>query len=184
MIIREYNEKDKKAVQEVCLYCDGYEELSEDSKNFILSTYCDYFIEQEPHNCFVAADEEDRAIGYILCAQNFDEFIGCFRSEYITRIPEEDRQHRRFAVLSVTLQEKYNKEYPAHLHIDILGDYQRMGIGHKLMDALLEHLRNKGIKGVMLTLSTENTKGMAFYKKYGFELLEELPDTAAFGIKL
>ncbi len=184
MEIRGYKESDKKAVQDICLYCDGYEEFSENTKIFLLSTYCDYYTEREPENCFVAADDNDNAVGYILSTGNYDSFSYIFRNEYLPRIPEEDKTNRGYAVSSLVLPEKYKTEYPAHLHIDILGEYQRMGLGHRLMDALLEHLKNKGISGVMLSVNPDNAKGMAFYKKYGFEIIEELPDAAVFGMKL
>lgn len=184
MIIRPYKETDREAVHNICLYCDGPENYSESTKNFLFSTYCDYYIEKEPFNCFVAADEKDRAVGYIICAENFDKFIKTFKEEYFTRIPEEDTVSRFYASTSTVVQEKFKKDYPAHLHIDILYDYHRMGLGRKLMDALVSHLKEKGIKGIVLGVSAQNEKGINFYKKYGFRLLEETPDSLAFGIKL
>ncbi len=184
MIIRNYRDTDKKAVQNICLYSDGFENFSDSSINFLLSTYCDYYTECEPYNCFVAADDNDIAVGYIICAENYDSFIKKFNEEYFTRIPENDTVHLTYASHSTVLHQKYKDSYPAHLHIDILPEYQRMGLGHKLMDALLSHLREKKIKGIMLTLPPHNEKGMSFYKKYGFELLEILPDDTVFGMKL
>ena len=96
MTIRPYKETDKEAVHDICLYCDGPENYSEDIKNFLFATYCDYYIEKEPFNCFVAADENDKAVGYIICAEDFDKFIKVFREEYFTRIPEEDTSERIF----------------------------------------------------------------------------------------
>lgn len=182
MTIRPYESKDKENVRNVCLYCDGYEEFHEDTKLFLLSTYCDYYTEKEPHNCFVAANENDEAVGYILCAEDFDSFFKCFNEEYFSKIDEENKQHRYYASTAYVHHERYKELYPAHLHIDILEEYQRMGLGHQLMNTLLSHLAGKGIKGLMLTVATYNPKGMAFYKKYGFTLLEERPDCLIYGI--
>ena len=46
-------------------------------------------------------------------------------------------------------------------------EHQRKGIGRKLMDAAVEHFD----KAITVTLEVEegNPKGVAFYRKYGFE---------------
>ena len=48
-----------------------------------------------------------------------------------------------------------------------------MGIGKAMMDALLSHYKEKGVKGVMLGVDPENIKGVSFYKKYGFVPLDQ-----------
>ncbi len=184
MNIRKYNPADKKNVQDICLYCDGYEDFKADTINFLLSTYCDYYTEQEPDNCFVAVNEKDEAVGYILCAENFDRFHKIFRNNYLTKIPEKDKTNRFYAEMSTVMHKKYKEDFPAHLHIDIMENYQRMGLGHKLMDALISHLKAKEIKGIMLTVNSLNPKGVAFYKKYGFDIIEENPDDIVFAMRL
>ena len=62
--IRPYQEKDFDRVRKICLENAG-DTRTEEQKIFILSTYCDYYIEQEPENCFVAVNENDEAVGYI-----------------------------------------------------------------------------------------------------------------------
>lgn len=184
MTVRPYEEKDKEDVRFVCLNSEGPCGLSEGGQHFILTTYCDYFIEKEGRNCFVAADENDRAIGYVICAENYDEYLACFLSEYIPRFKKTESARRREAMESSELQGKYKADYPAHLHIDVLPEYQRMGLGHKMVDALCEHLKTKGVRGVMLTVWEKNNTGRSFYQKYGFTLLEIKDGNAAYGIKL
>ena len=58
-----------------------------------------------------------------------------------------------------------------------------MGIGHKLVDTLIKHLKEKNIPAVMLAVSRENLKGDAFYRKYGFTLIESTPSANVYGIK-
>lgn len=184
MIIRPYEKKDRDNVRFVCLNSEGPCDMNESSQHFILTTYCDYFIEKEPQNCFVAANDNDEAVGYIICAENYDAYKRIFDDEYVDRIPLTDTCHREGAKNSTLLQKKYKNEYPAHLHIDLLPEYQRKGLGSKLVNTLCCHLKNKGIAGVMLTCGSQNTVGRSFYKKYGFTLIEELPGDVAFGIKL
>lgn len=184
MIIKNFEEKYKKDVQNVCLYCDGYEDFHEDTINFLLSTYCDYYTENEPDNCFIAVNEKDEAVGYILCSEDFDSFYEVFRRDYLSKVPPEDKANRFYAEMSTVMHKKYKDSYPAHLHIDIMGDYQRMGLGHKLTDALISHLKEKKVKGIMLSVSPLNPKGIGFYEKYGFTLLEKNPDSIVYGMKL
>ena len=65
------------------------------------------------------------------------------------------------------------KKYRTHLHIDLLPETQRQGVGTILIDALCEHLKDKGIKNVsVLTISTDSM-GYKFYKKYGFRTIQK-----------
>lgn len=188
MIIRHYEEKDKEKVRFICLNSEGPCKMTPDERHFILTTYCDYFIEQEGRNCFVAVDENDDAIAYIICAENFDNYKETFLAEYPVRLDENmrvwDGNAREMSLASFKLQEKYKKDFPAHLHIDVLPAHHRKGIGHQLVDALSAHLKAKGIPGVMLTVGGGNLRGQAFYKKYGFEHLETIGDDVAFGLRL
>ena len=68
----------------------------------------------------------------------------------------------------------FKKKYPAHLHIDILPDYQHMGAGTLLVNALKEHLKAKGSKGLMLSAGMGNKKAIAFYKKNNFRQVVNL----------
>ena len=47
MNIRPYESKDKEDVRFICLNSEGPCKLSERDKNYILTTYCDYFIEKK-----------------------------------------------------------------------------------------------------------------------------------------
>ncbi|MBQ8210256.1 MAG: GNAT family N-acetyltransferase [Clostridia bacterium] len=180
--IRKYEEKDFDNVRYVCLNSDGGG-MEEKLCKCILHTFCDYYIEKEPENCFVL-DDDGKAVGYIICTQNYDSYKEVFDREYLPLNKHLGDVLYNWAKDSTILQNKYKADYPAHLHIDLLPAYQRQGWGGKLISALSEHLRSKGIKGVMLTAGTENVNAGNFYKKYGFEQLEILNTDVAFGMKL
>ena len=185
LTIRPYAAKDKDDVRFICLNSEGPCDLSPAGQHYILTTYCDYYIEQEPQNCFVAADENDRAVGYVICTENFEVFEKCFREQYVTRFTETEPSYfPGNALESVALQKKYSDLYPAHLHIDLLPPYQRMGAGTRMVDALCAHLRQKGVPGVMLTVGSTNHVGQSFYNKYGFTVLERVPGDVAYGLRL
>ena len=41
-------------------------------------------------------------------------------------------------------------------------DFHRLGLGHRLMDALISHLMAKSVKGVILWVDPKNEKGVNF----------------------
>ncbi|KAF8745962.1 hypothetical protein AX14_004257 [Amanita brunnescens Koide BX004] len=59
----------------------------------------------------------------------------------------------------------------AHLHIDILKEYQGKGWGRKLVRRAVEYLKEVGVKGdgLWIGLDPRNTHARGFYGKLGFE---------------
>ena len=181
--IRKYEEKDYENVRFVCHNSEGPDEVPDhDTGVFIHDTFCNYYIENEPENCFVA-DDDGKAVGYIICAENFDKFKAIFDEKYLPRSKQFGEDRYQWAYTAYNAQEKFKDEYPAHFHIDILPEYHRMGLGGKLVAALCEHLASKGIEGVCLTCGPRNERAVNFYKKRGFTLLSLDHDDACFGIK-
>lgn len=167
IIIRPYQSRDREAVRRVCLATSDY---GPKNTEVLYTLYCDYYIEQEPENVFVA-DADGEAAGYVLCAEDEKKYLQNYKKHYFKRL----KKASKLMFLSKLLENAYNrrfaKAYPAHLHIDIEPPYQRQGVGHRLMDALISELGRKGIKGVRLTVAADNKKGVNFYLKYGFEKL-------------
>ena len=180
--VRKYEAKDFDDVRFVCLNSTG-EDFGPIVGEFILHTFCDYYIEHEPENCFVV-DDDGRAVGYIFCAEDYDSYKEIFDKDYLPLNEHLGEERYKWAQDSTILQNKYKAEYPAHMHIDLLPEYQRMGLGHKLTDALCEHLKKKGIKGINLTMSAANKKGGGFYRKYGFTLIADKFTANVFALKL
>ncbi len=182
IIISKYKEDKHDQMQNVCLKtASSWFSESEEQKQLLYGAYCNYYIEQEPENCFTALDGETVA-GYIICTENAEKWAEDFERLYIKNL--ENSNTADYLRGTMVLPLKYAKDYPAHLHIDILDEYQRMGIGFKLMDALINHLKEKCIKGLMLSVDRNNEKGVNFYKKYGFEVVEDSDEGLVLGIKL
>ena len=164
MRIRPYEEKDRENVRHVCIVTAGCADKSEDEKQFILTLYCDYYIEKEPDNCFVIADDEDNAVGYILCAENFSRY----RKNFTPYIKNLSLFRKLYAYGEMIAHFPAAKKCNAHMHIDILPDFQGKGIGSQLLSALTSHLKTKGVNGLMLVVSNSNTNAVKFYRKNGF----------------
>ncbi|WP_125775967.1 GNAT family N-acetyltransferase [Antribacter gilvus] len=74
--------------------------------------------------------------------------------------------------------------YPAHLHIDLMPEAQRQGLGSRLLDTLRAALAERGVPGVHLSMDPANVNARAFYDRYGFvEMPSHRPDVPLLGIK-
>jgi len=184
--IRPYQEKDRDNVRIVCMQTANFPNDTQPGPQHtkLLTTYCDYYIERQPQHCFVAANEHDEAVGYILCAPDYWAYREEYLRDYAPRSKGLPFVQRFECVAAAKMPRLFWRNYPAHLHIDILDAYQRMGVGHRLMDALTAHLRELGVPAVMLGVSPTNKKGCSFYKKYGFHKVRRLPFTLVLGLKM
>ena len=61
------------------------------------------------------------------------------------------------------------RDYPAHLHIDLLERARGQGLGRLLIERLLADLRARGVRGVHLDVAVDNTNAAAFYRHLGFQ---------------
>ena len=172
--IRAARPEDLAAMRHICL-ATSTEQAREKKAlgDAFLLAFCDYYARAETEHCFVAVNEKDVPIGYILCAPSFERWEKgvreneCKQGSFLARtiaktiVKGEADSMRPFA-----------DRYPAHLHIDLLPECQRMGLGTRLMDTLISHLRELGIPGVMLGVAGDNEKGINFYRCYGFSELD------------
>lgn len=169
--IRAFEEKHFEDVRQVCVNTGPIEAGTDPvEREKLLAVYCDYYCEKEPQNVFVLEDENGSAQGYILCAESFRTYRKNF-APYMQKL-------RKYGIGSCILPlgeqiiySFFGKKYPAHLHIDINREFTGNGNGTRLMGTLLEYLKSKGVKGVMLIVGSHNTAAIRFYKRNGFKIL-------------
>lgn len=58
--------------------------------------------------------------------------------------------------------------YPSHLHIDLLARAQGRGYGRRMMEEVMNRLRQCGSPGAHLGVSVPNTTALGFYQRLGF----------------
>lgn len=167
--VRPYNEKDKKRVQDICLANAECLDSPEETQKYILLMYCNYYIEQEPENCFVAVNDEDEAVGYIICAENYEKYEKTFKEIYLNQCAAISPKRYVEAKLDLLSHSMFKNSYSAHFHIDIDDNYQRQGLGSLLISALKDHLRQKKINGMMMVCGEDNINAINFYKKNGLK---------------
>lgn len=66
--------------------------------------------------------------------------------------------------------EKLFEEYAEITLLYVLPEWQRKGIGKKLLSHTLRKMRGKGCKGAVLYTPEKNTSARKFYEKFGFTL--------------
>ncbi|HUX39672.1 MAG TPA: GNAT family N-acetyltransferase [Rectinemataceae bacterium] len=147
-----------------------------------------------PGTCWVAVMGEkgsERAVGYIVgtvdakAQAQAAKSLLAWRWRLLLRLytvswwryPESFRQSHSFGgskAREVWADPEYREaDYPACLHMNLLPDCQGQGAGTRLMRALLDELKKRGVPGIHLGTSDLNVKAVPFYKKMGFKLVRE-----------
>lgn len=174
MNIRKYQDKDKDNLRKICIKT-APPQKNEKGKTLLTLLYNDYYTEKEPDNCFVLVNENDEAVGYIICAKDFYSYRKTFMAEYMPKIKKLSFAKYLEKLLSLyTFEWYYAKKYPAHLHIDILKEYTGKGSGTNLIQSLFCQLADNNVKGIMLGVGTNNKKAIKFYERNGFIKLKQI----------
>ncbi len=170
--IRRMRKSDMADVEYVCRMTAGPVCAAEPIPgNRIAKMFSTYYVRECWETCFVIANEEDRAVGYILCEPDFKRYAKIYRrvdAPHIFTLKKADGIKAWFFPVPY---EFFGIKYPAHLHIDILPEYQNQGLGSRLMNTLLNELKSRNVKGLMLMASPENHGAIRFYKRIGFKTL-------------
>ncbi len=174
--IKPYDPKYKDELRQVCINTGPKETATDkNTRDFIIYTFCDYYLEQEPQNVFALVDENDTAQGYVFGAEDFARYRKGL-TPYLRKVRKTGLKNYVSALGEVFLHRLFSGKYPAHLHIDINEGFRGGGNGSRMIQKQLENMRSKGIKGIMLVVGTENKRGIKFYEKNGFKRLLTLPD--------
>ncbi len=192
--VRPYQPRDREHVVTVC-HRTGYfgkpaAPYFKDAELFGL-LFTAYYTEFEPRLSFVA-DDNGTAVGYIIGSADTEAQREAFSRLIVPRIVKRMLTRTLFChpgdvlfLLGLADHEDFEAKlytadlvtnFPAHLHMNVLPEYQRRGLGSQLMDRFLSALRASGAPGVHLVTSSENKKALPFYQKEGFVLFKELPN--------
>lgn len=76
------------------------------------------------------------------------------------------------------------RTYPAHLHIDLLERGRGTGLGRRLIEMLLDELRERTVPAVHLGVARSNTNAIGFYQHLGFRQVDTEPDAVIMGLRL
>ncbi|MGN9815510.1 GNAT family N-acetyltransferase [Streptomyces sp. SD11] len=180
--IRPYRPADRAAVADICVRTalDGGDSRARyPDEELMPSIFAAPYCHLEPELAFVLDDGSGRAVGYVLGTADTEQFVKNFRATWLPRVagryPEPTAEPRtpseEMIILLHTPERMILPElraYPAHLHIDLLPDWQRRGFGRGLMDTFLTALDDRGVPAVHLGMVTANAAARAFYDRLGF----------------
>jgi GNAT superfamily N-acetyltransferase len=148
-----------------------------------------------PELAFVLADSQPQAsqprhdseprgpVGYVIGTADTAAFARAYRERWIPRlagrypVPAEppvspDDQMLALHYRPERLLWAGLREFPAHLHIDLLPGVQRAGFGRKLMETFYAAAARAGAGGVHVCVVAKNVQAIGFYRHLGFELAE------------
>ncbi|MCW2915156.1 MAG: GCN5-related N-acetyltransferase [Actinomycetia bacterium] len=183
-VIRPYRSDDLSAVYDVCLrtaHEGGDARGIYQQPDLMPDIFAGPYLHLEPHLAFVL-DDGERAVGYVIGTADTVAFVRAYRRQWLPTIsdryprartpttPDEQMIELMYTPERLVLPEL--ADHPAHLHIDLLPQYQRAGHGRALMGTLLDALREAGVPRVHLGMVTANQSARLFYDRLGFH---ELP---------
>jgi GNAT superfamily N-acetyltransferase len=178
--IRPYRAADLAAVYDICVRTadaggDARGRYSTD--RLIGDIFAAPYVTLEPEHAHVLDDGAGAAVGYVLGTADTARFARRYRDEWLpaTDYPEppEPPRTREESMLWLHFHPERMIEpqlaaYPAHLHIDLLPEWQGKGFGRELIGAFLAGLHAAGVARVHLGMAPANTGARAFYGRLGF----------------
>lgn len=185
MKIRPYQKKDFRYVQDICMatshLCD---DDTPSNRAYLCALYCDYYLDNQAEFCFVAVNDDDIPVGYILCAADCADYSEKMDELYLPLVRKvASGEYFKFNAVNKLSQRYIRQGYTAHLHIDILEEYQAQGLGTLLMETLCNKLRQINVEGVYLICGLKNSSARAFYEKRGFEDIDYITGAVVYGKK-
>jgi ribosomal protein S18 acetylase RimI-like enzyme len=195
--IRRVRPADRDAVYDICLRtADAGDDGTHLYTDPLLPghVWAGAYLALEPEHAFVV-DDAGRVIGYVLGALDSRAFESelerawwpVLRARYpldATATAPGDRMARDLIHHPARADETLVRDYPSHLHIDLLPVAQGRGDGRRLVDRLLGSLRADGSRGVHLGVTPRNVRAIGFYRALGFEELVDDARHLVFGMRL
>jgi len=180
-VVRLYRPHDREALFDICMRtgaAGGDARALYRDQELLPDIFAAPYVELEPDLAFVL-DDGGQAVGYVLGTSDTPRFVRDFREKWLPTVAdrhpmptgEPTTPDEMMAALLHTPEHMLVPElvdYPAHLHIDLLPDYQGQGWGRVLLNTLFAALNKAGAAQVYLAVSNENTAARAFYDRLGF----------------
>ncbi|KUL24816.1 GNAT family N-acetyltransferase [Actinoplanes awajinensis] len=186
--IRAYRSSDLDAIYDICVRtgeAGGDARGKYSSDRLLGDIWAAPYVILEPEHAHVLDDGTGRPVGYIIGTADTATFVERYRAEWLPatadRLVDGDPRDEEMLELHrhperMLLPELH--DHPAHLHIDLLPEWQGKGQGRGLMAAFLTGLRAVGVPRVHLGMAPENHGAHAFYQRLGFRDLP-VPDAGA-----
>lgn len=195
MEIRSYRPGDLFMLYRICLQtgANGGDATGLIDDDLLGHIYAAPYVLNEPDMCFVVT-EGDLPCGYILGTKDSEAFGAYYNGKWLppllARYPLPDSVDRSYAATVIrALHSGYRvpdiaRDYPAHLHIDLLPVAQGLGMGSKLMQRFLGQLDSSDVPAVHFGVSKSNPRAVEFYEHLGFHRIIETEAGITFGMEI
>lgn len=194
--IRRFQPTDLDALYQICLRTglQGADATGHYSDPRLLGDfYAAPYVKQDPGLCLIAT-QDGKPSGYILGTTDSTEFRTWTETRWFPALRERlprpvEVDTSPDAVLLRRIHDGYEpplcaRDYPGHLHIDLLPCAQGVGVGAELMSRFFRVLRERGCPAVHLVVNVANTRAVGFYEKFGFHLVDSSARHRVFGFNL
>jgi ribosomal protein S18 acetylase RimI-like enzyme len=194
LTIRRYQARDHDAVYDVCVRTGAAGQDARglySSDDLLGDIYAGPYLYLVPEHAYVL-DNGQRAVGYVIGTASTEDFVAAYRAEWLPLMrgryepppsPPASEEQRK-------LDDMFHPErmlrpelapYPAHLHINLLPDYQGAGHGRLLVSTFLASVAAVGATSCHLTVRKANTAAMRFYARLGWQQIPVAdPGTSVF----
>ncbi|MEU0288029.1 GNAT family N-acetyltransferase [Streptomyces sp. NPDC006147] len=187
--IRPYRREDRAALDDICVRTahNGQDSRPHYADPTVFpDTFAAPYVHLEPGLAFVLDDGRGQAVGYVVGAADTVRFTREFRAAWLPLVAD---RHPEPSGPPATPDEEiawllHHPErmivpelaaWPAHLHIDVLPEWQGRGYGRQLMRTLLAALAERDVPAVHLVMTVANKPARAFYDRMGFEEIKGVP---------
>ena len=202
--VRPYQKKDYRYVQEICVETSSHGKDSLIHSTVLCELCCDYYLENQPSFCFVAVDESDIPVGYVLCAVDLDNYKEQMTEEYLPLVRKLNGGAYFDYLSEMKLEQRYYKQgYVAHLHLDVCNDLTRgdgsaqtdsddtpqeeakAEIQSLLLGAILEKLQNTSLNDALVegafVFCKETDALISVLEKHGFKEIDYVSGREVYG---
>jgi ribosomal protein S18 acetylase RimI-like enzyme len=183
--IRRYRASDRDDVYDVCVRTGGAGQGARgrySTDDLLGDIYAGPYLHIAPEHAYVL-DNGDRAVGYVIGTPSTREFVAAYLAEWLPRMrgtyappaatPTSDEEQKLADMFRPEHMLRPELEpHPAHLHINLLPDYQGAGHGRELMTTFLESVAAVGARSCHLTVRAVNTGALRFYDRLGWRRIE------------
>lgn len=186
-ILREYRKGDEPGAYHVCLKTGDFgqdgEPFYREDPDALGRIFVGPYLAFEPELALIL-EQHDEVCGYALAALDSRSFYERYEREWRPKLcadhPEPQGERAAWGRVQEAYYTYHHPEYfcpepysayPSHLHIDLLKPAQGRGFGRKMVETLLDKLRERRSPGVHLGVSVFNAPAFGFYQRLGFEEL-------------
>lgn len=185
VVIRPYESRDREAVRQICCNTADAGEPMESffpDREVLADLVTRYYTDCEPQSTWIA-ERDGEVVGYLTGCLDTRRFLRAMAWKlvplaFFKALARGTLWHPQVvkllgANLGRWLKGGFRRDvslwsYPAHLHINLRKGSRGQQIGRQLMESFFGRVKEAGLNGVHVSVSSENEGGRRFFESIGF----------------